>query len=326
MDARDALRVYRDLRPTEWATIGAGKPIVEYGLINGRTPLSMEVPTGNDKRSTLPILPTGDSGPLATGAGAKQIVPIDLRTVRVETIRGVWCLRDDSNILLNFGVDKPDAEQSLAVVRKYGFNRLGIVGNPAPAMTYFFAAPDAGASQPKTALALISLQNQIESLARTGIPVGGLGFVGEMIRLDPRTIDVRKEGGDWIVAAGSEVLGRYGPTEWMARDAARTIQSSHFTEFCKAGSSGLTFFLVNGQAPTHVPFNVQGRRFDPNVLKVQKSGEHYAIVENGNRIFDCASSEEGETLIRLLKYYQFDQLCHLGPNAKLGVSFLARSR
>ena len=126
--------------------------------------------------------------------------------------------------------------------------------------------------------------------------------------------------------AGTEVLGRYGPTEWIARDAARTIQEAHFTEFCKVGSAGLTFFLVDGRAPTRVPFSVQGRPFDPNSLQVHKNGEHWTITENGRFLFDCANAEEGDTLIRLLKFYQFDQLCHLGPTPKLGVSFLAKSR
>ena len=29
---RDVARVYRDIRPTEWVTIGSPHPVVEYGL------------------------------------------------------------------------------------------------------------------------------------------------------------------------------------------------------------------------------------------------------------------------------------------------------
>lgn len=326
MDARDALRVYRDLRPTEWTTIGAGKPIVEYGLVYGRTPLTVATPTADDQHGSFPVAPIGDGRPPATGAGAKQIIPIDLRTVRIEAIRGVWCLRDDYNIHLNFGVNKLDAEQALGAVRKYGFNRVGIVGNPAPAMTYFFAAPDAGQVMSKNAIAQAGLQAQIENLRKVGIPVGGLGYVGEMVRFNPREIDIKKEGSEWLVTAGTEVLGHFGPTEWIARDAARMIQDARFTEFCKVGSAGLTFFLANGRAPSRVPFNVQERQFDPNSLSVRKNNDHFAVTENGRFLFDCANAEEGEILIRVLQFYQFDQLCHLGPSPKLGISFLAKSR
>ncbi len=325
-DARDALRVYRDLRPTEWAIIGAGKPVVEYGLVNGRTPLTAAMPGANEQRGPFSVVSTGDNQPVVTGAGAKQITPIDMRTARIEAIRGVWCLRDDFNIHLNFGVNRADADQALAVVRKYGFNRIGIVGNPTPAMTYFFAAPDTGAAMPKNAFTQITLQAQIESLTKVGIPVGGVGYIGEMVRFNSRAVEVRKEGSEWVVVGGNEVLGRYGQTEWPAREAVRTIQEAHFTEFCKVGSAGLTFFLVDGRAPTRVPFSVQGRLFDLNSLKVSKNGDRCAITENGRYLFDCANVEEGETLIRLLQYYQFDQLCHLGPTPKLGVSFLAKSR
>ena len=69
--------------------------------------------------------------------------------MRVEAVRGVWTLRDDANILFNFGANKGDAEQAAAVVQRYGFNRVGVVGAPNPVMTYLFAAPDAGPQLPQ---------------------------------------------------------------------------------------------------------------------------------------------------------------------------------
>ncbi len=341
-DARDAFRVYRDLRPTEWVTIGGSKPVVEYALVNGRPPMTLGVPGADDPRN-----PTGSmggagntgnaggfsqggfgggmNGPAATGAGAKLIIPIDLRTVRVEAVRGVWCLRDDSNIHFNFGPVKADAEQALAVVRRYGFNRIGIVGAPMPVMSYFFVGADT-APPPKGPFVQAALQAQIDALTRVGIPVPGVGYVGEMIRFDPRKLEVRKVGGDWLVMAGNDVIGSYGPGESTARDAARMIADLRFNEFCKVGSAGLTFFLIDGKAPDNVPFSVQGRRFDPNAIKVQRTTNGWVITENNRQLLTCASAEEGETLIRVLKSFQFDQLCQLGPTPKLGVSFLAKGR
>jgi hypothetical protein len=118
----------------------------------------------------------------------------------------------------------------------------------------------------------------------------------------------------------------FGQNEWIARDAARTIGDGRFTEFCKVGSTGLTFFLVNGKAPTRVPFAAQGRRFDPASLKVQPFGGHWAVTENGRHLFDCATQQEGDTLLRVVKHFGFDQLCHVGPSAKVGVSFLAKGQ
>lgn len=354
-DARDAARVYRDLRPTEWVAIGGPKPVVEYGLVNGRAAMTAGLPAADDPKNPasgggtglpggpLPggALPGGRlpgpagaglgggfGGPAVTGAGAKQVIPIDLRTVRVEPVRGVWCVRDDDNLLFNFGANKGDADQALAAVRRYGFNRVGVVGSPAPVMTYLFAAPDGGGLPPRAPgpLAKAQLQAQIDGLNRVGIPVAGLGYVGEMVRFDPRKLEVRKDGAEWVVAAGAEVIGRYGPTEGAARDAARTIADGRYNEVCRVGTAGVTFFLTDGKTPTRVPFHVQGRRFDPAALKVRQAPEGCSVTENGRHLFTCASAEEGETLIRVVKQYQFDQLCHLGPSPRVGVSFLAKGR
>jgi hypothetical protein len=335
-DARDVLQVYRDLRPTEWVTIGSPRPVVEYALVNGRPPATLGASgPGSDQADAngqgnngLVATPTGFGGPVVTGGGAKLVVPIDLRSVRVEAVRGVWCLRDDNNIHFNFGLAKGDAQQALAVVQRYGFNRIGVVGDPAaPVMTYFFVGADNGipvGRQAQNPFARAALQAQIDGLSRVGIPVPGVGYVGEMIGVDPRKLDVRKDRGDWVVVAGNEVLGRFGPSEWTARDAARTISDAHFTEFCRVG--GLTFFLVNGKAPTRAPFHTQGRRFDPGSLKVQPYGGKWAVTENGRFLFDAATAEEGETILRVVKAFGFDQLCQIGQGRGVGIPFMAKGQ
>ncbi|MBY0514815.1 MAG: hypothetical protein K2P78_12990 [Gemmataceae bacterium] len=299
--AKEVVRVIRDLRPTEWCAIGSPRPVVEYGLTNGK--------------------------PILSAAFPKTVVPIDLLSARVDLIKGVWCLRDDENILFNFGPRRPDAEQALAVVRKYGFNRIGTAGHPqAPALVYFYATPEA--EKPQRAAAANSLPSalQEQSLVRTGIPVPGVGYVGEMVRIDPRKVEARKDGYEWVVAHGPDVFARFGAAEFLARDAARVIQDGRFTEFCRFGTGGLTFFLVNGKAPTRVPFAAQGRRFDPTTLRVSQLGDRWAVTEGGRHLFDVTTVDEGETLIRVVKAYQFDQLCQVGQVPRASLFFLARVR
>src|SRR5262249_3669332 len=134
MDARNALRVFRDLRPTEWGSIGGAEPGVGYALVDRRPPAPPRLCGADDPTNPTGIRPGGGaiSGPAVTGAGANLVIPIDFRSVRVEAVRGVWCLRDDYNIHFNFGPVKQDAEQALAVVQRYGFNRIGVVGAPNP--------------------------------------------------------------------------------------------------------------------------------------------------------------------------------------------------
>jgi hypothetical protein len=169
---------------------------------------------------------------------------------------------------------------------------------------------------------------QIDALTRTGIPIPGVGYTGEMVKIDPRKVEARKDGFEWVVAAGPEVLGRFGPTEWAAREAARTVQDAKYTEFCKlGGTANLTFFLRDGKAPTRAPISAQGRAFDPTSLKVQPVNGKWAVTEGGRQLFEVGSAAEGETVVRVLKAYGFDQLAHLtagGP--KGGVTFMVKNR
>ncbi|MBM3981130.1 MAG: hypothetical protein FJ304_12745 [Planctomycetes bacterium] len=323
-NARDVVRVFRDLRPTEWVTIGATKPVVEYGLTNGRPAVAAATPDPKTDPKGTGVTPAGGGFGPAIAGGAKVVQPIDLKTARVEAIRGTWTVRDDNNILFNFGLDKAGAEQTAAVIHKYGFNRVGVVGAPQqPVMSYLYVSTDA----PPRALPG-AVNAQIDSLTRTGIPIPGVGYTGEMVKIDPRKVEARKDGFEWVVAAGPEVLGRFGPTEWAAREAARTVQDAKYTEFCKlGGTANLTFFLRDGKAPTRAPISAQGRTFDLTTLKVQPVNGKWAVTEGGRQLFEVGSASEGETVVRVLKAYGFDQLAHLtagGP--KGGVMFMVKNR
>jgi hypothetical protein len=299
--AKDVVRLMQDQHPTEWVSIGSPRPIVEYALTNGR--------------------------PSAGSGLPRNVVPIDLRSVRIEPIKGVWCLRDEANILFNFGLNRADADQALAVVRHYGFNRVGMVGGDptAPVVTYFFVSLDADGAKPVQANPLV-LASQEQNLAHTGIPVPGIGYIGEMIKIDPRKVEVRRDGSDWVVGFGSELLARFGQDQNGARDALRLIQDGQFTEFCKAGPPGVAFFLTNGQTPSRVPLYVQGKRIEMNGLKVMKLGERTAVTDRGRFLFDVRGPEEGEAVIRLMKHFQFDQLCQVGSSPRLNLTFLAKGR
>jgi hypothetical protein len=332
--ARDVARVFRDLHPTEWVTIGGPKPVIEYGLVNGRPAVAGAAPASaneaasqNGSQNGNTVQNAGGFGAAMLGAGAKLVQPIDLRSARTEAIRGAWCVRDDDNILFNFGPDRADAEQATAVIRKYGFNRVGVVGTPAqPAMSYLFVSLEQ--DRPKALPGSALVNAQIDAMTRTGIPLPGAGFVGEMVKIDPRKVEARREGTEWVVAAGAEVLGHFGPTEWAAREAAHTVRDSNFTEFCKlGGTSNLTFFLRDGKAPSRAPLSAQGRAFDPTTLKVQQINGKWAVTEGNRHLLNVGSPQEGENVVRVLKAYGFDQLAHLsaaGPNG--GVTFLVKNR
>lgn len=297
--ARDIVRLLQDQRPTDWVAIGSPRPVVEYGLVNGRACAGTGLPRG--------------------------AVPIDLRSVRLDALKGVWCIRDDSNILFNFGLNKADAEQALAVIRKYGFNRIGVLGDAAaPAMTYFFVAVETEGAKPVKSPLAAALQEQ--NLARSGIPVPGVGYVGEIVKLDWRKAEVRREGAEWVLASGNEIIASFAHDQNAARDSLRMIQDGQFNEFGRVGPTGANFFLSNGQVPLRLPLFVQGRRLDLAGLKVTQSAAGWSVSERGRHVFDVGSAEEGDAVIRLMKLHGFDQLCRIGTSPRSNLTFLAKGK
>jgi hypothetical protein len=122
-EARQALRLIQDLGLTQRGTVGAPAPVMEYWLCGGQ-------------------------GPKGQPSGLR-VVSIDLPSLRVERIQAQWCLRDGLRVLYNFGVRPQEARRALAIVRKYAFNRIAVLGQAVPSMTVLLCGTDAwGTSQP----------------------------------------------------------------------------------------------------------------------------------------------------------------------------------
>ncbi|HEY2785440.1 MAG TPA: hypothetical protein VGJ05_10745 [Fimbriiglobus sp.] len=300
--AEDAAKSIRDLNPTEWVTLGTSRPIVGYAIA--------------DEQARF-------------GASPKQSANVDLLSVRAESLRGAWVVRDANSILLNFGPDRRDAEQAAAAARKYGFNRIGIVGRVGsdPAFQFFYATPETQQKfTPQSAAAQqLFLNQQIQTLHRTGVPVPGVGFIGERVVIDLKKVAVRRDGNGFVLASGSDVLANFGSNEWSARDAVRILQEMRVTEFCTV--SGQTFFLENGKVPRRVPFAAQGFAFDSKSLVVKPSGRGFGVFErNGRQIFPVDSKADGENLIRTVQAFGFNQTCQIGMAGPNSLKFLAKSQ
>lgn len=320
-DANDVARTLRELYPLRWGTIGTDRVVVEYGLT-----------ADNDQKLVAPQV-----------AGfARSLTAMDMTTLRVERVRGMWCLRDEANLLLNFGQHKMDAEQALAVAKKYGFNRIGTVGRREPAMTFFTSAPDLLAPVAASLPSEVSFRMQVNAMTRTGIPLPVYGimgerkafdpnkveYVGEMIPIDPRKCELRTVGRELVLACGRDVLARFDENDgYMAREAQRAVRDARLTEFCSFGTAGVTFFLSNGQAPRNLPMHALGNRFDLSSLRiVEARGQFYVAEANGKLIAPAGSRDEAETLIRLMRAFGFDQIATFASRGKPAMTVFVKSR
>ena len=117
-DARQAWHLMRELRLNQRGTIGAPQPVLEYWLTDGRPPQ---------------VLPRG-----------VRMLSIDLAGLHVEQAQGNWVVREPGRPLFSFGSHKEEAELALAVLRKYGFNQVGVIGHGAVGMLVFVARPEGG--------------------------------------------------------------------------------------------------------------------------------------------------------------------------------------
>lgn len=289
-DEEAMLRLLRDLVVVRWGVIGKERIVVEYGL-------------STDSRGEL-VVSQFSGFPKSSQA-------IDLKSLRVVPIHGTWCISDDAGAFLNFGLEKTEAEQALAVCQKYGFNRLGTVGR-SPAATYFYTSLDSSNSdvQPR-----VDASNQ-----RLGVDVPGVGYIGEKLTIDPRKLEVRREANIWTLRMNQEVLARFGSDEWAARDAVRMIQQERYTEFCRIGQT--TFFLKNGKPPTSLPFHSKGTRFGIEKLGTRELNGKWSVTDSlGKPVLAASTEEEACDLIRIVKAYGFDTVGYLG-----GLQFLIRSR
>jgi hypothetical protein len=115
-DARRALRLVQQLHLDQYGTVGS-PPVMEYWLSSGAAPHST---------TRLDLRP----------------VAIDAGSLAVKKDQGRWVMRDKGRVLFEFA-SEADAAQALAVVRKYHFDQVGVVGYSAPMHVFLGKAGEA---------------------------------------------------------------------------------------------------------------------------------------------------------------------------------------
>lgn len=123
-EARKALHLIRSMHLNQKGSVGEPLPVFEYWLSDGKAP----------------------SG-LADGLRTITFKPNELR---VENVYGEWFLRDNTRVLFRFGPQEQEARQALAVIQKYGFESVALVGQAVPSMYVFLRHTRDGVTGPVT--------------------------------------------------------------------------------------------------------------------------------------------------------------------------------
>jgi hypothetical protein len=292
--AYEARRLIAELNLDEHGVIGSPEPVMEYWLTKGQSP------------------------PLPTVG--RSVINFDPELLAVKNDNGSYYLGDAHKLLFNFGPHRQDAQQALAVIRKFGFNELGFIGLPNPSMSYLLNNPNQVRRPPADASLRPRLLPQIA--LRHPLDVPGAGRVGESRNFDPMRLDVVKISDGWHLTAGAMDLGLLGPSEYQARNMIRIAQRFPFTEQVRIGSSDFTFFLSHHLAPRGAPLGIHQTSFKPNLLTIKQASDHWVVTDGKQSIAALPSPDDAKQALAAIRHFGFNCVCEPGQ----GLKFLVQDR
>jgi hypothetical protein len=342
-EARQALRVLRQLHLTQVGTVGTPLPILEYWLADGHAPQGL--------------------------VSELRTIPLDPKTIKAEQLQGQWWVRDGRRVLFNFGGHEDEARQAAELLRRYGFTRIGFVGQATPSMLVFLGAPAGTAFvQPEPALADPAMTAQQGDLSPRGtahhptlrgpsgtdkatdpaigtapapvsLPHGrqlaqpatslpDLTAPSERVSLDWRQIHARQDRGGSRLVMGGCTLAEFGLNQDDARLAEEAVRFYRFTEECRIGRPRpvFTYFLVNGQAPHGTMFGAELVPFQPDTLAVRRVGDDWTVCAGTQPLFHCGpNADEAREALNALQHYKFDAVCRIGHSEQATFMFPVRT-
>lgn len=273
-DAREALQLFRDLRVNSCGSIGG---IFEYFLTDGQAPTA---PTRN-----------------------KLVVPFNPESLRAEPVGDHWVLRDRATILYDFGSSQSDAQAALSICRQYGFNQLGVFGQPTPAMRYLFRSTSPLLAERRSGAVVQAAASHVQ---RPQLKLPGRPAFGEISPLDARRLTVRKENGDWIIGSPNAEWCAFGPREHDARVALQALQQFRVTDLCRVGPE-FSFMLSNGHAPRGTLLGLPARSFRIESLTLRRAGGDWTLCEDRRPLWNFRENEtEARNTLAAIRHYQFD--------------------
>jgi hypothetical protein len=369
-EARQALRIIQDLHLNQYGTVGS-PPVMEYWLCDG-------------------------VAPQAQARHGLRTLPLDVARIRAEEVRGQCCLRDGQRTLYNFR-QQADARQALAVMQKYHFDQVGMIGQPAPTMYVFLSrmqpetptlpaprtsatgghntrpletprfspltkGPDGSprrditgaAASPLAGLptpALPPVTKQLPKVETGPVqpnltarqaalwrgqphfgaatqPAASVPAQGDRIAFDWRQVQLKQNGGDWQLVAGSLVLANFDKAH-EARLALSALRHYRFTEQRRVGGDRpvVSYYAATRQSPRGLMMGLQGQVLLPEQMEVQQVGSRYALCSGKQVVLEMGERRDDATkLLEVIKTNKYDRLCQLGEPGKEGMTLLVRSR
>ncbi|MBZ5523331.1 MAG: C13 family peptidase [Acidobacteriia bacterium] len=109
-EASRTLAIIKHYNMNQSCFVGRPNPSFQYMLISGNSPV----------------------GAMA----GEDCVSFNPATTTVSNVGGTWKVVDGNHAMFNFGSNKPEADQTLEVIKKHGFTQSCFVGRPNPSFSY----------------------------------------------------------------------------------------------------------------------------------------------------------------------------------------------
>src|SRR5262245_2151581 len=296
--AVETARVIREMRVTQFGSVPGARPEFRYWLTEGKAP-----------RGTNTQL---------------VVVPVSARSVRAEQVGGTWVVTDGTKGLYDFGKDAEAAKRAAVVFWKYGFNQLGVIGGPHPALVYPLADPRLAALERVAPVPPPSLVAVLQDVSRTSLLLPGNLYAGPKLALELTQLEVVRRG-EWLLVYGNEVLGRFGSVEHDARGALKALRETRATELIRLGDGGFPLFLANGQPIHGEPLTAAKTSLRAERLKVMKVRDSWWVFEENRPVIEAGSKADAELLLQVIRLYDLKTLCVFGQK-ETGLRLLTAGR
>jgi hypothetical protein len=309
--AQTVLMVIQQMGFTHHGSIAGANPPFEYWLVEDQS--------------------MAKKGLVSSEAHTKtsMMIPINAEGIHAKKVSGAWIVTDGGRVLYNFGQLEENARKAVEVLKKYGFNALGIVGQPVPIMTYPTKAAGSAITAPAASRQTpnVPFDPETARFLQNGFFIPQVGYLGHRKPFDLQQLEL-KRGREWVMLAGPMTLFNFGSDENTGRQVLRAFQDWHVNEYVEIGNTGYRLFLAASRVPNGRPFNARSIDFRNEDLKVVKDKEdHYWLQAGSTQILDCGKSDkDADLLLTACRYFQVDCAAKYG-NPRYGEHlFLIRAR
>ncbi len=228
-----------------------------------------------------------DQAPAGKKAG-EDCIGFNPDRIEVAEIGGRYKIVEGNRWILDFGDNEDEANNSLAIIRNYGFQYICFVGRPDPSMSYF----------------------------RKGRRDGDRNLICTLFDYRSAEITIDKMG-NWTIVDRAQVLLNFGDKQVDAEKALAIIKHYRMNQQCyiQEGKIGrlMEYYLVNGDAPIGAIEGEDCISFNPERVNVKKIEGRWKIVEGNHWILDFGDNEhEANNSLAIIRNYGFQYICFVG--------------